>query len=186
MKFNFKRRDAQWGVFNNRRERHGEEKIKAIDFPAYFPVTVKELDMLVPSQGVLTSEYLYGTNKRKPQLQTFVLSPMRVARRPEGIILVIYDDPSKKDKSMKFDEVGVKDPVLTLEEDGIIYLGCKFQIHPGNLFSRLSDNVEAQTRAFECRSSRPELFEQPDEEEEAPAAGEQTDLEDDDEGEETE
>lgn len=171
MKFDFKKRGAEFGVFNNRRERHGEERVKAIDLPMRHQVTVKELDMLVPCQGVPFSEFLYGGGK-KPKLQTYLLSPLKIDRRPEHVTLIIYDNDVDKRKSMKFEDVTIKDPVLEFEEDGVIYLSYKAQIHPGDLFARVSDNVEAQSRQFECRATQPELFDNGDEEGEGEEGGE--------------
>lgn len=163
MKFDFNRRQCEFGVFNNRRENHGDSRVKVIDLPAKFPIKVKELDMVCPTQGIPLSKFLYGENSRKPALQTHLLSPMKVHRRPEHLTLTIYDNPSDKRKAMSFKEVRVKDPVLEFDDQGQIYVTCKFQFEPGVSFERINDNVEDRVVEFECRADQPELFDQDEE-----------------------
>lgn len=162
MKFNFPRRPAEFGGFNNRSENHGEQKVKAIDLPFRIQVRIaKELDMLAPvgtPDGVKFSNFLYGPNLRKPQLSCMVLSPMKLHRRPEHIKVVIYDQELRKNMRITFDEVTVKDPTLEYEEDAV-YLSGKLQIHPTTeQLARIVDNVENKTREFECVATAPELF----------------------------
>lgn len=175
MKFDFAKRIAEFGVFNNRRENHGEEKVKAIDLPMRFQVTPKELDMLVPCQGVRFSEFIYGANLKKPKLQTYLLSPMGVVRKPEHVTMIIHDNDVDKRRSMKFEDVTIKGLQLEFEEDGVIFCSCKAQIHPGDLFTRVSDNVEAQSRQFSCEASQLELMPEPGEDDK------QQDIEDEEE-----
>lgn len=187
MKFDFKRRAAEFGGFNNRLENMGSggEKRKAIDLPARFQVKIgKELDMLVPvgtPEGTKFSNFVYGPNLRKPNRTTFVLSPLKVHRKPEHVKVTIFDVELDKRKILTFEEVTVKDPVLELEEDQV-FLSCKLQIHPTTeQLGRIIDNVEAKTRDFECHATAPELFDKDGEEEEEE---EQADVEDGEEAEE--
>lgn len=162
MKFDFKKRQCEFGVFNNRRENEGQEKLKrkAIDLPFRFQIKPKELDMVAPTNGVPLSQFLFGEDLRKPELQTHLLSPMKVQRKPEHIDLQIFDDVDKR-KVMRFKDTKIKDPTVEIEQDGTIYLTGKFQIHPDGLLDRISDTVEAQTVQFECKATQPELFDAP-------------------------
>lgn len=192
MKFDFSKRPAEFGGFNNRWENMGSggEKRKAVDLPCRFQVKIgKELDMLVPiglPKGTKFSNFLYGPNLRKPQRSTYVLSPMKVHRKPEHIKVSIYDHELDKRKVLTFEEVTVKDPVIEIEEDAV-YLSCKLQIHPTfEQFARIAEKVETKTREFECFATAPELLDQADDEGEEGEEGEQSDLAEDEEEEEEE
>ena len=168
MKFDFKRRPAEFGVFRNRRERDSggtdTSQLKAIDLPVRFPIKPRELDMLVPSQGVKLSEFLFGPDLRKPELQCPLLFPLKIFRKPEHLKISIYDDGVDKRKVMTFTDCRVETPQIEYDGD-TLYLAFKVEIHPGNLLQRVADNVESQVRDFECRATQPELFETPEEEE---------------------
>lgn len=174
MKYDFSRRPCEFGIFNNRRETHGDEKVKAIDLPMRFQVKPRELDMLSPTQGIKLSEFMYGKNLRKPQLQTHLLSPLYIYRHPEHISLTIYDDGIDKRKFLKFDDVSIKGPYLEFDADGVCFLVCKAQIHPDEKLDRIGRNVECQTREFECTATQPELFDQEEDDDEA--SPEQTEM----------
>jgi len=163
MKFDFNRRQASFGVFNNRRERHGpDEKVKAIDLPVRHPIKPKELDMLAPTNGVKLSTFLFGDNLRKPELQTHLLSPLAIHRKPEHISVTIFDTPTDKRRGMTFKDAKVKDPHVVIDEGGVPFVEYKFQFEPGEHLQRLSDRVECQTLEFECYAEAPELFDKPD------------------------
>lgn len=165
MKFDLKRRAAEFGVFRNRREKEEDNKevnkLKAIDLPVRVPIKPKELDMLVPTQGVKLSEFLFGPDLRKPALQCPLLSPIKVYRKPEHLKISIYDDAVDKRKVMTFTDCRVENPQIEYDED-TVFLTFKVEIHPGSLLQRISDNVESQVRDFECKAMQPELFEQQD------------------------
>lgn len=176
MKFDFSKRACEFMGFNNRWERNGpDEKRKAIDLPAKWKLKPKELDMLVPSQGIPLSQFLYGDDLRKPALQCPLLSPMSVYRKPEHVTLTIYDDGVDNRKKLTFTDVKVKDPVIHFDQDAVFLL-CKFQIHPDGMLQRINDNVENQTLHFECKATQPELFDTDDEEDGDPPDEGQTDL----------
>lgn len=166
MKYDFKRRPAEFGVFRNRREKEtdGSErsKLKAIDLPVRIQIKPTELDMLVPTNGVKLSEFLFGDNLRKPELQVMLLSPMKVYRKPEHLRLTIYDDGVDKRKLMTFQDCRVENPQIEFDEN-TVYLTFKVEVHPGANLQRISDNVEGQIRDFECKAMQPELFDDPDE-----------------------
>lgn len=180
MKFDFRKRQCNFGVFNNRMENNGPDvKVKAIDLPFQIKLKPKELDMVVPTNGVPLSQFLFGDDLRKPELQTHLLSPLKVQRKPEHVELVIYDGGGvDKRKVMRFKDTKVKDPTITIEQDGTPYLSGKFQIHPDGMLQRISDNVEGQTLEFECKATQPELFDKPDEEGEEGEEGEQGEMAD--------
>ena len=164
MKFRFRRRQGKFGVWNNRMEHHGpEEKVKAIDLPVRHSIRPAELDMLVPAQGVPLSTFLFGENKRKPELQTPVLFPLKVYRKPEHVLLTIYDG-NGKGKGLVFDDVKVKDPVITIDLDENMEISYKLQLHPNKHLQRISDNVEEHVCEFEVEAQQEELFGQPEEE----------------------
>jgi len=165
MKFDFTRRQAEFGTFNNRRERHGEEKVKAIDLPISHPIKPKELDMVCPANGVALSKFLFGDNLRKPILQTHLLSPLYVYRKPEHVSLTIYDTPTDKRRGMTFKDVKIKDPKIVIDENGNPSIEYKAQFEPGEHLQRLSDRVECQILEFECFAEQPELFDKKDGEE---------------------
>lgn len=168
MRFDFKKRPAEFGVFKNRREKDtGDEepgKLKAIDLPVRLQLKPKELDMLVPTQGVPLSQFLFGDDMRKPALQTTLLSPMKVYRAPEHLKISIYDDRVDKRKVMTFPDCRVENPHLEFDETKV-YLCFKVEIHPGNQLQRISDNVEGQVCDFECKATQPELFDSADDDE---------------------
>lgn len=181
MRFDFSKRPGEFGGFNNRWENMGSggEKRKAVDLPVRFAVKLgKELDMVVPvgvPGATKFSNFLYGSNLRKPQLCTHVLSPMKVHRKPEHIKVSIFDHELDKRKVLTFDDVTVKDPTLEWDEDGV-YLSCKLQIHPTfEQFARIAEKVETKTRDFECYATAPELLDQGEEEEKSEEGG-QSDL----------
>ena len=161
MKFDFKKRPAEFGVFKNRREKDtGTDepgKLKAIDLPVRLQIKPKELDMLVPTNGVPLSQFLFGEDLRKPALQTPLLSPMKVFRAPEHLKISIYDDTVDKRKVLTFADCRVENPHLEFDETKV-FLCFKVEIHPGNQLQRVSDNVEGQIREFECKAMEPELF----------------------------
>lgn len=159
MQFDFQKRQAEFGVWNNRRENEGQEKakVKAIDLPIRIQIKPRELDMLVPTNGIALSMFLFGDDLRKPELQTHLLSPMPVYRKPEHVKISIYDDGVDKRKVLTFDDCKVKDPKIEFDQDAI-FLNFKAQIHPGKHLQRINDNVESQTRFFECKATQPELF----------------------------
>lgn len=166
MKFDLKRRKAEFGVFRNRREKDAGatevNKLKAIDLPVRVQIKPKELDMLVPTQGVPLSEFLFGDDLRKPALQCHLLFPLKVFRKPEHLKIQIFDDAIDKRKQMTFADCRVENPQI--EHDGdALFLTFKVEIHPGNLLQRISDNVESQACDFECKATQPELFEKADE-----------------------
>jgi len=166
MKFRFKRRQGKFRTFNNRNENEGpEKKVKAIDLPVRHPIRPLELDMLVPSQGVPLSTFLFGENKRKPELQTPLLFPLSVYRKPEGVLFTIWDQGPKK-KPLTFDNVKVKDPVITIDLDENMEISYKLQFHPGSHLQRISDSVEEKVCEFEVEAQQEELFGQAEEEDE--------------------
>lgn len=163
MKFNFGKRLVAFGVFNNRREKNGpEETAKAIDLPFRLPLKPREVDMLVPTNGIPLSQFLWGENLRKPELQTNVLPHIKVARKPEHLKVTIYDNATDKRKCLQFDEVKCKDPLIEIEQDGAATLTGKLQIHPNAHLQRIADKVEAQTLECEIKSTQDELFDAPD------------------------
>lgn len=180
MKFDFKKRAGEFGGFNNRWEKNGPEaKTKAIDLPFKFQVKPTELDMIAPAQGIPLSQFLYGDDLRKPQLQCPLLSPLPIQRKPEHIALTIYDDGVDKRKKLTFTDCKVKDPTLEFDEDSIFLLG-KFQIHPGPHLQRINDNIENKTLQMECKATQPELFDTEGDEGEGGDEGDgQADIDDD-------
>jgi hypothetical protein len=185
MKFDFSKRPAEFGGFNNRWENMGSggEKRKAVDLPARWQIKIgKELDMVVPTGtpgATKFSNFIYGPNLRKPNRTTHVLGPLKVQRKPEHLKVTVYDYELDARKSMTFDDVTVKDPVLELEEDKV-YISCKLQIHPTfEQFARIAENVETKTRSFECYATQPELLDAEDEEEDE-EEDDQKDIEDGD------
>jgi hypothetical protein len=190
VRFDFSKRSCEFKTFNNRVENMGpEEKRKAIDLPARWQIKAKELDILVPTQGVPLSQFLFGTDLRKPALQCPLLSPLKVFRRPEHVTLTIYDDGVDKRKKLTFTDCKVKDPIIEFDQDAI-FVVCKFQIHPDGHLQRINDNVENKTLQFECKATQPELFDEKDDEEEDEEKDGQGDLvgkdEEEDEGNEEE
>lgn len=185
--FNLKRRPAEFGVWNNRRENEGDRKaaVKAIDLPIKVQIKPKELDMLCPTNGVPLSQFLFGDDLRKPELQTHLLSPLWVYRNPEHIEIAIYDDGVDKRKVLRFKDCKIKDPHIEYDQTAI-FLVFKAQIHPDGQLQRINDNVEAQTRDFECKATQPELFDDPEDEEDDAPSGEQQELMDSPEEEEDE
>jgi hypothetical protein len=188
-KFNFSRRAVVVGTFNNRFENHGDDRVKAIDLPLEFPISISEIDMVCPAQGVKLSEFLYGVRPKgargwKPVRQTHLLSPVRVHRKPEHIELTFYVSKFVK-KGRAFFDVSIKDPVIELLETEA-FVTCKAQLHPANgaELAWVAESLEGQEVQFECHSTQPELFDEP---EEPAAAGTQAELieegADDDEGE---
>lgn len=185
MKFDLKRRPAEFGIFRNRREKETDQsergKLKAIDLPVRIQIKPTELDMLVPTNGVPLSTFLFGPDLRKPELQVMLLSPLKVFRKPEHLRISIYDDGVDKRKVITFNDCRVEKPQIEFDES-TVFLTFKVEIHPGNQLQRISDNVEGQIRDFECKAMQPELFDAAGEEEteeeggEGAAAGEQTDL----------
>ena len=161
MKFDFKKRPAEFGVFKNRREKDtGTDepgKLKAIDLPVRVQIKPKELDMLVPTNGVPLSQFLFGDDMRKPALQTPLLSPMKVFRAPEHLKISIYDSKVDKRMVLTFTDCRVETPHLEFDETKV-FLCFKVEIHPGNQLQRVSDNVEGQVCDFECKAMEPELF----------------------------
>jgi len=161
MRFNFSVRKCQFGTFNNRNEFAGpDDKVKAIDLPMTFPVRHAELDMLVPAEddGPLFSDFLF----RDKHLRVFVLCPLKIYRKPEGVNLtIIYgtSGPRAKEYELEFKDVKIKDPVLHVSiEDGSLSLTCKAQIHPGRYLQAICDNVELQICRFKCKSVQEELL----------------------------
>ena len=118
--------------------------------------------MWVPAQGVPLSVFLFGNNKRKPELQTPVLFPLKVYRHPEGVLLKIYDTKA----GLTFDDVKIKDPVITIDLDENMEIAYKLQFHPGKHLQRISDSVEEKVCEFECEAQQEELFGQAEEEDE--------------------
>lgn len=154
MEFNFNKRPAQFGTFNNRNEFEGKAtRKKAIDLPVTHSVSPDELDMLIPVQGIPASEFFFGTSK-KPQLQVNVLFPFKVHREPEDATIVIYDMAGNP---MEFDHVKVKELILSVDLKGAMLLKYKVQFRPGRLLQRISDNVEEKAMAFEIESAQVDL-----------------------------
>lgn len=184
MKFSFDRRACEFGGFNNRWEKNGPDvKVKAIDLPFRLPLKPKELDMLIPANGIKLSHFLFGTNLRKPELQTNVLPHLKIARKPQ-IKATIFDSPTDKRKQLALAECTVKEPTVEIEQDGGLFLVGKLQFHPGNQLQRINDNVENHTLDFECQETAPELFDTEEEEDEPEKQGElmgDPDAEDDEE-----
>lgn len=184
MKYDFAKRACEFGVFNNRLENMGpDQKRKAIDLPMKWQIKPKELDMLVPAQGTLLSQFLFGDDLRKPVLQCPLLSPLKVQRKPEHITLTIYDDGVDKRKKLTFTDVSIKDPILEFDDE-TIFLKCKAQLHPDGMLQRINDNVEGKTLQFECKATQPELFDQDSEDEGEGEDDGQADIEDEEEDEE--
>jgi hypothetical protein len=167
VKFTFDRRAAEFGTFANKIEDPNTDKRhKVINLPVRYSVKRKELDMLVPANGVPLSEFLLGSNKRKSVLQVSVLGKIPIARLPT-VNLTIFDGGSDKRKQLSFTEILVKSPTLIIEPtDGSVWLRAILKIVPGNNLQRIADNVEGRTLDFECEESAPELFDTKDEEEE--------------------
>lgn len=166
MKFDYSKRQGDFGGFNNRWENQGpDQKRKAIDLPVRWRIKARELDMMAPAQGVPLSEFLFGPDLRKPALQCMVLSPMKIHRKPEHVTLTIYDDGVDKRKKLTFTDVKVKDPMIEFDQDAI-FVSCKFQIHPDGMLQRINDTVENRTLEFECKATQPELFDEKDEDDE--------------------
>lgn len=158
MQFTFSRRSWEFGVFRNRIENPGsDKKHKAIDLPFRMALKPRDLDMLIPAQGVRFSEFLLGSNLRKPALQTSVLPKVLIARTPT-ILLTIFDSPADKRKHMSFEDVLVKSLYIEVESDGSLWLHGLVKILPAkNDLQRINDKVEDQTLECECKESQPEL-----------------------------
>lgn len=176
MKFDFKRRSTEFGVFRNRREKEQQgtevSKLKAIDIPVRHRIKPKELDMLVPTQGTPLSEFLFGPDLRKPALQCPLLFPIKVYRKPEHLKVSIYDDGVDKRKVMTFADCRVETPMIECDGDAdSLFLTYKIEIHPGNQLQRISDNVEAQVCDYECKATQPELFDENKEDDEGEEGG---------------
>jgi hypothetical protein len=156
MKFNLGPRNAEFGTFNNRAENHGDAKVKAIDLPVKIAITMKELDMIVPLQTGKFSEVIYD---KKKNLQTFVLSPMYVSRKPEKIAIQIWDHETDDKKVLVVKDTKVKDPTIVFEDKGVMYLTFKVQISSVSTkdLDRIIDNIENKTRKFKCIAEAPEL-----------------------------
>lgn len=180
MKFDLKRRAAEFAVYKNRREKETDQtdsrELKAIDLPVRVQLKPKELDMLVPTNGIPLSQFLFGDDLRKPELQVLLLSPLKIYRKPEHLRITIYDDTVDRRKLMTFNDCRVENPYIEFDEN-TVFLNFKVEIHPGQHLQRISDNVEGQVRDFECKAMQPELFDQADQDEDgAEEAGTQGEL----------
>ena len=156
MKFDIGPRNAEFGTFNNRAENHGDDKVKAIDLPVKIAITLKELDTIVPLQTGKFSATIYD---KKKNLQTFVLSPMYIARKPEKITIEIADHETDEKKLLVIKETRIKDPAITFEDKGVMYLTFKVQMSKISLkdLERIIEGVENKTRKFQCWAEAPEL-----------------------------
>jgi hypothetical protein len=156
MKFDLGPRNAEFGTFNNRAEKHGDERVKAIDLPVKMAITLKELDVLVPMQEGKLSTIMYAGKKKN--LTTHVLSPMFLNRKPENISIEITDK-EVENKALTINECSVKDPKLTFEEGGNIYVEFKVQISKISIadLDRIILGVENKTKKFQCWANEPEL-----------------------------
>lgn len=174
MKFDVGPRQAEFGVFNNRAEKHGQEKVKALDLPFKIAITMKELDVIVPLQTGKFSEMMYD---KKKNLQTFVLSPLAVNRKPENIEVEIYDIEARANaKPLTLKECKIKDPVLTFEEKGIVFLSGKIQVSAVEVkdVERIIEGVENKARKMQFWATQPELpmGQEEEEEDDETSAGE--------------
>ena len=156
MKFDVGPRNAEFGIFNNRAEKHGAEKVKAMDLPVRIQITLKELDVLVPMQVGKLSTFLY--NGKAKNLTTHVLSPMHLHRKPENITVEILDK-EVEEKMLVLNDCKIKDPVLTFEEKGVVYMSFKVQVSDIDVkdLERVVTGVENKTKRFQCWSNQPEL-----------------------------
>lgn len=157
MKFDVGPRQAEFGVFNNRAEKHGQDKVKALDLPFKIGVTMKELDVIIPLQNGKFSEMIFD---KKKNLQTFVLSPLVVNRKPENISVEIYDIEARANaKPLVLKECKIKDPVLTFEDKGTVYLSGKIQVSNVAVkdVERIIEGVENKTRKMQFWANSPEL-----------------------------
>lgn len=173
MNFKFPKRNATFGAaFKNRAKKAGGEK--TITLKVSHSVSPKDLDMLIPTQGVLTSEFLFGADyKIKPALQTYVLFPIYINRKPEGVTVTIHDQKAP----LKLEKVDITDIVVDIDEDGKkLVLSYNMQLHPGKNLQRISEYIEGNTLGYQCVNTQEELFGQ-----EPPAReGDQTDIGDSD------
>ena len=156
MKFNLGPRNAEFGTFNNRAENHGDAKVKAIDLPVKIAITQRELDMIIPLQTGKFSETIYD---KKKNLQTFVLSPMYVNRKPEKIAIQIWDHETDDKKILVIKDTKIKDPTISFEDKAVMYLTFKVQVSNISLkdLDRIIENCENKTRKFKCIAEAPEL-----------------------------
>lgn len=157
MDFKFKKRKATFEVFKNRKKKPGGDK--TITITVRHSVSPKEMDMLIPvgtEESVPISQFLFGGDLRKPQLQTYVLFPINVNRNPEGISIKIHD---KAKDPLVFEEVDITDIKVDIDEDNKkMLLSYDLQLHPGRYLQRISDYVEDQTLDYECVNTQEELF----------------------------
>lgn len=158
MKFDVGPREAEFGIYNNRAENHGKEKVKALDLPFTICVTLKELDQIAPCQTGKLSELLYDGKKN---LQTFCLSPMAINRKPENISVEIFDIEARANaKPLRFEGCKIKDPVIHLAEKAKdTYMTGKLQISdidPDDVI-RIIENVEGKKRKMQFWMVAPSL-----------------------------
>lgn len=160
MKFKLGKRLAEFGKFNNRLESHGAEKVKAIDLPVSVAINTRDLDMLVPCQGVKFSDAIYEKRGKKHYLRTFVLSPLPVHRKPENLDVTIWDQELDEKKKIDFAGAKLKDPKVTFEDEGVMRLEFTLQLSKvsTDTLSRIVDNVEAKTRHIQIDAKQSELF----------------------------
>lgn len=167
MNFKFPKRNATFGdAFKNRPKKEGGEK--TITLKVSHSVSPKELDMLIPvatDESVLVSHFLFGEDKKKPALQTYVMFPLQVNRHPEAIEVTIFDQKTP----LKFDKVDVTDIIIDIDEDGKkMTASYNLQIHPGKSLQRISEYIEGNTIGYSCVNTQEELFGEEAEEREEP------------------
>lgn len=161
MKFDIGPREAAFGTFNNRAEFNGDDRVKAIDLPVTTGLSMKELDMVIPTQGQKASEFLFDA---KGNPLTFVLWPLKVNRKPENVSAEIAYGEGRK-KKFTIGECRVKDPTIELDDKNRPQLKFKLQI--SNVSTKdldtIVDNIENGTCRIKLRSKAPELPLEPEE-----------------------
>lgn len=113
-KFFLSRRPMQVGKINPRSEFHGADRVPATDIPVHWKGTKRDIDMLMrcclpDDDSEKFSDVLY---KNKRFMFPDIATGLPINRKPEHLIITIWDQPTKKTAFLKFQDCTVKSIVI--------------------------------------------------------------------------
>ncbi len=126
-KLKFSKREGTFFPFKNRVPEHGDNGKTEVDLPVSFTGSKRDIDaMFLTVSGAKASEILY----QDAIFEMPYISPLRVGRTLEGLLVTIWDEATKSKSPLKFSNVTAKDIEVEFSAKHIIEVSMKLVLSP--------------------------------------------------------
>lgn len=155
MRIKIPRREGTFSPhLNGRTEGSGDGKKTAADLKVWFLGTKTTIDTIVPLvNGVKFSDVMYDQTGR---FLCPYMSPLKLHRKPEGLLITIYDGGKKP---MQFKKASAKNLEILFHEKRNCEVEMLLQVRPDpDQWQRLARLIAAEKAEFEVVAEQEELF----------------------------